>query len=313
LNALRATPSGVGAEAWVLTNANGVTNQLPVANAGPNQTVECASHSGTMVTLDGSGSSDPDNDAITYTWTGPFGTATGVRPTVDLPYGTSTITLVVNDGTVDSSPDAVDITIHDTTAPNLDLSSDSVTVILPTAGATSASVDVLAASGASATDVCCDSSLTLLPAGTLNYAVGTTTVMITASDCHANTSEAKPFKVNVVYNFAGFLQPINSDGTSIFKAGRTIPVKMRLTAADGSIVSNAVATLGVAKVSNQVIGIFEEGEASGASNLDNYFRYDPTAGQYIYNLSTAGFTAGTYVLRATLNDGSTHDVYVSVR
>jgi hypothetical protein len=66
-------------------------------------------------------------------------------------------------------------------------------------------------------------------------------------------------------------------------------------------------------VSNQVIGIFEEAEASGASNLDNYFRYDPTAGQYIYNLSTAGFTAGTYVLRATLNDGSTHDVYVSVR
>ena len=69
----------------------------------------------------------------------------------------------------------------------------------------------------------------------------------------------------------------------------------------------------MAKVSNQVIGIFEEADASGASNLDNFFRYDPTAGQYIYNLSTVGFSAGTYILRATPNDGTTHDVYISVR
>lgn len=54
-------------------------------------------------------------------------------------------------------------------------------------------------------------------------------------------------------------------------------------------------------------------EASGASNLDNYFRYDPTAGQYIYNLSTVGYTVGTYLLRAHLNDGTDHDVYISVR
>jgi len=206
----------------------------------------------------------------------------------------------------------VDITIRDTSAPNLNLSSDSVTVVLPTASATGASVDVLAVSGSTATDVCCESSPTLLPVGTSDYPVGTTTVMVTASDCHGNSAD-ESFQVNVVYNFFGFLQPINSDGTSIFKAGRTIPVKFRLTAADGSIVSNAVATLAFMKVSDQVIGVFVEAEASGASNLDNYFRFDPTAGQYIYNLSTVGFSAGTYVLRATLNDGTAHDVYVSVR
>jgi hypothetical protein len=74
-----------------------------------------------------------------------------------------------------------------------------------------------------------------------------------------------------------------------------------------------VATLLVAKVSNKIIGTFEEAEASGASSLDNYFRCDPTAGQYIYNLNTSGYSTGTHVLRATLNDGTTHDVYVSVR
>ena len=174
-------------------------------------------------------------------------------------------------------------------------------------------MNVLTASGASATDLCCESAPTLSPAGTSNYAVGTTTAMITASDCYANISEAKPFNVNVVYNFAGFFPPIRMDGLSVFRSGRRVPVKFKLTAADGSIVSNATATLAVAKVSNAVIGVFEEAEASGASNLDNLFRFDPTSGQYIYNLNTSGYTAGTYILRATLNDGTDHDVYVSVR
>jgi hypothetical protein len=293
----------------------GLVNHPPVANAGVDQTVECAGPTGTLVTLNGSASSDPDNDPLTYAWTGPFGTASGVSPTVTLPYGTSTITLVVNDGTVDSSPDTVDITIHDTTAPTLTLSSNSVTVVLPTASAPGASVNVLTASGASATDVCCDSSVTLSPAGTSNYAVGTTTAYITASDCHSNTSAGQPFTVNVVYNFSGFLPPIRVDGSGIFRSGRTIPVKFQLTAADGSIVSNATATLLVAQVSGGVIGSFEEitPEAAGNSNLDNLFRFDPTSGQYIYNLQAKGFPTGTYVLRAHLNDGTDHDVYVSIR
>jgi hypothetical protein len=60
----------------------------------------------TSMTLDGSGSSDPDGNPLTYTWTGPFigGTATGVSPTVLFSGGgTFPITLTVDNGEVSTS------------------------------------------------------------------------------------------------------------------------------------------------------------------------------------------------------------------
>ena len=92
-------------------------NGQPIADAGPDQSVEQANPSGAQVTLDGTGSSDSDGDTLTYTWTGPFGEATGATPTVTMPPGANTVYLVVNDGTVDSETDTVTITVQDTTVP----------------------------------------------------------------------------------------------------------------------------------------------------------------------------------------------------
>ena len=98
----------------------------PTANAGPDQTVEATGPT-TEVTLDGSGSTDPEGAALTYTWTGTFdeGSATGVNPVVHFTgLGTFEVTLAVNDGFFDSDPDTAVITLQDTTPPTANAGPD---------------------------------------------------------------------------------------------------------------------------------------------------------------------------------------------
>ena len=90
-------------------------NKMPVAFAGGDQTV----NEGAKVTLDGSLSSDPDGNPITYLWTSPanaiLSSRTVSKPTFTAPavYRDSTITisLVVNDGLLNSDVNNVIITI----------------------------------------------------------------------------------------------------------------------------------------------------------------------------------------------------------
>ncbi|MGH7451402.1 MAG: PKD domain-containing protein, partial [bacterium] len=97
------------------------SNAPPVADAGADQTVECTSPSGTLVTLDGSGSNDPNNDQLTYTWrengiiiAGPIISATSQ---VTLALGSHTIELTVEDGKGGTDTDVVVINVVDTTPP----------------------------------------------------------------------------------------------------------------------------------------------------------------------------------------------------
>jgi RHS repeat-associated protein len=98
------------------TVAVSTENSRPTANAGQDRTVPL----GTLVTLDGRQSSDPDGDALGYRWqllaepdgsTAMLVDATTATPRflVDVP-GSYLVQLIVNDGGLDSPPDTVVIT-----------------------------------------------------------------------------------------------------------------------------------------------------------------------------------------------------------
>lgn len=90
-------------------------NKIPVAFAGVDQTI----NEGTFVQLDGSLSSDADNEPITFKWTAPaivvLSSSTVSKPTFTAPMvhrdSVIVISLVVNDGKVNSNTDQVSITI----------------------------------------------------------------------------------------------------------------------------------------------------------------------------------------------------------
>ena len=91
-------------------------NTAPVANAGPDQTVQL----GAMVTLNGSRSSDVDGNLLTYQWafvTVPTGSAAKLANSTTMTStfvadmaGDYVVRLLVNDSKVNSTPDTVTIT-----------------------------------------------------------------------------------------------------------------------------------------------------------------------------------------------------------
>jgi PKD repeat protein/murein DD-endopeptidase MepM/ murein hydrolase activator NlpD len=101
------------ADQVVITILN--VNKIPTANAGSNQSV----NESTIVSLDGSASSDPDGNPLTYKWNAPFGvtlnSTTLANPTFLAPEvkkdSMLNFSLVVNDGIIDSNPSTVNITV----------------------------------------------------------------------------------------------------------------------------------------------------------------------------------------------------------
>lgn len=103
-----ACQAGVGVLLGASCGSND-TNTAPVANPGATQNVQ----TGALVTLDGTGSTDAEKNTLTYTWVmvskPATSTATLTGPTTSKPTftadksGTYTVSLVVNDGKLNSA------------------------------------------------------------------------------------------------------------------------------------------------------------------------------------------------------------------
>jgi hypothetical protein len=94
-------------------------NRAPVADAGDDQS---GLEANTLVTLDGSGSYDPDGDSIGYSWTQVAGPAVSLSDSSSVqPTFTPTIRgiyvfeLIVDDGSLNSPPDSVTVSVDNQT------------------------------------------------------------------------------------------------------------------------------------------------------------------------------------------------------
>ncbi len=116
----------------VLITVNAV-NQAPTADAGADADVQ----SGTVVTLDGSGSSDPDSDTLSYSWSQVSGTqvhlanASSAKPSFTASVtGTYVFELIVSDAQVSSTPDTITVRVlKNNTAPVAEAGDDQNTKV----------------------------------------------------------------------------------------------------------------------------------------------------------------------------------------
>ena len=117
-------------------------NQTPIADAGADQTVSDPEADSEVVTLNGSGSNDPDGSIVSYEWT-KDGILLGTGVTHDHVFdiGTHTVTLEVTDNGGATSTDTVIITVVDNQAPTANAGADKTTSDADNTGSESVTLD----------------------------------------------------------------------------------------------------------------------------------------------------------------------------
>jgi hypothetical protein len=140
----------------------------------------------------------------------------------------------------------------------------------------------------------------------------TLSVSFTPTDAANYNGASKTVQINVIYDWDGFLQPINDTAhtagpMSNFKAGQTIPAKFVLRNFGGAVVQQA----GNPGFKAEVVGLCNGNTANEEQVLvspDVVPEYKWDGSQYHFNWSTKGLTKGLYRISAKLADGTTQSV-----
>ncbi len=131
---------------------------------------------------------------------------------------------------------------------------------------------------------------------------GTNVLAIRGEDYGAPTF----LDVQVTYDYEEPLAPSYVacplyDQTKAHKAGATVPIKLQLCDASGSNLSSGaivVNAAGLTYLDGTASALVED---SGNANPDADFRYDEELGGYVFNLSTADLSSGTWQLHFTVD------------
>jgi hypothetical protein len=285
----------VDSAASTVTVTASTTNIAPIANAGSDQNVV----TGTVVTLNGSGSSDANGDSLTYAWTitsKPNGSSASlsnsnvVNPTFTADKaGNYVLSLIVNDGALNSSSRSMSVTA-------------STANIAPVANAGSAQNVVVGATvtlnGAGSTDANGDS---------ITYAW---TVVSKPSSSSAALTNATTVNPTFVADAAGsyVFRLIVNDGT-LSSTASTVTV----TASTSNIapVANAGAAQSVVTGSTVTLDGTASNDANGDAITYSWSIISKPSGSSATLSSTTASkptfvatTAGSYVIGLTVSDGT---------
>ncbi len=138
---------------------------------------------------------------------------------------------------------------------------------------------------------------------THTYSAGSYALIATVNDGDGGGDSAGgTSNVSFLYSASGFGQPINMNGSSNFKIGSTIPVKLQIFDCNGDQVTTLSPTVHLRKIGS-ADGSVNEVISSSAADSGNTMRHIGDA--YMFNLSTkrsqfnAGqdLTQGRYELR----------------
>jgi uncharacterized repeat protein (TIGR01451 family) len=255
----------------------------PVVAPPPDRTAEATSPAGAVV-------SDADLGVATAmdNVPGVTVTRTGVPAGNVFPLGVTDITYTATDAAGNTATATQRVTVRDTTPPTITISSPAATTYTLNQAVLS---DYTCTDAVSAVTSCAGP----VPSGS-NFdtgSVGSKMFAVSAADAAGNA--ATP---SVSYS-VGYGVCLLYDPSRAVRAGGTLPIKIQLCDAAGANVSASmlvVTALQLVKLSDATTATVED---TGNANPDGNFRYDPAVGGtggYIFNLSTAGLTTGTYAL-----------------
>jgi hypothetical protein len=106
------------------------------------------------------------------------------------------------------------------------------------------------------------------------------------------------------------LQPINADGSSVFKLGSTVPTKFRVCDVNGTSVGLPGTVASYQLIAAGATTGLTVDEQAYSTAIDTTFRWDSTAQQWIFNQGTGknnptlSKTNTIYVFRINLKDGT---------